>query len=171
LNFFDLIQKRYSARAYRSQPVEDEKLARVLEAGRLAPTAANRQPVQIIVIHTAGREAELNRIYGESWFVQAPLILGVCGLSEQAWQRRRSDGKSYLDVDAAIVMDHMILAAAALDLGTCWIAAFNPAAAREVLGLPDTVEPLLFTPVGYADDSPRPKMRKDLADIVRYERW
>jgi hypothetical protein len=101
MNFFECIQQRYSVRAYDSQPVEDEKLAQILEAGRLAPTAANRQPVNIIVIHTAGREAELNQIYGESWFVQAPLILAVCGLPEQAWQRRRSDGKSYLDVDVA----------------------------------------------------------------------
>jgi nitroreductase len=171
MNFFECIQQRYSVRAYDSQPVEAEKLAQILEAGRLAPTAANRQPVNIIVIHTAGREAELNQIYGESWFVQAPLILAVCGLPEQAWQRRRSDGKSYLDVDAAIVMDHLILAATALGLGTCWIAAFDPAAARQVLGLPEDVEPLLFTPLGYPADTLRSKTRKELVELVRYERY
>jgi nitroreductase len=171
MKFFDLIQQRYSVRTYHNQAVEEEKLNLILEAARLAPTAANRQPFQIIVIHTTGREAELAQIYGEKWFTQAPLVLAVCGLPEQAWNRRRSDGKSYLDVDAAIIMDHIILAAAALGLGTCWIAAFNPSAARLVLGLPDHVEPLLFTPLGYPADSPHPKTRKDLTDLVRYERW
>jgi len=171
MNFFELIHHRYSVRSYSSQPVEDEKLAMILEAGRLAPTAANRQPFQIIVIHTAGREQELSQIYGEPWFIQPPLILAVVGLPAQAWQRRRSDGKSYLDVDAAIVMDHLILAAAALGLGTCWVAAFNPTAARRVLALPEDIEPLLFTPLGYPTDQPGIKNRKDLADLVRYERW
>ncbi|HSV86521.1 MAG TPA: nitroreductase family protein [Levilinea sp.] len=171
MNFFELIRSRYSVRAYSSLPVEEEKLAMILEAGRLAPSAANRQPVQIMVIHTAGRTGELALIYGEEWFVQPPIILAVCGLPRQAWNRRRSDGKSYLDVDAAIVMDHLILAAAALGLGTCWVAAFNPTAARQVLELPDEVEPLLFTPLGYPADQPGKKTRKDLANLVRYERW
>jgi nitroreductase len=171
MNFFELIQHRFSVRAYQDRAVEDEKLSQVLEAARLAPTAANRQPVQIIVIHTSGRESELKRIYGEEWFIQAPLILAVCGVPEQAWNRRRFDGKNYLVVDAAIVMDHMILAATALGLGTCWIAAFDPTAAREILALPDGVEPLLFTPLGYPASSPGAKNRKDLSDLIHSERW
>ena len=71
----------------------------------------------------------------------------------------------------AIVMDHLILAAADLGLGTCWIAAFDPVAAREVLGLPDDVEPIAFTPLGYPADEPKPKKRKALTELVRYERW
>jgi nitroreductase len=81
------------------------------------------------------------------------------------------DGKNYADVDATIAMDHLILAAADLGLGTCWIAAFDPKAAREVLGLPDDVEPLAFTPLGYPADNWRPKKRKSLAEIVRHEKW
>jgi nitroreductase len=171
MDFFNSIHQRYSVRAYQDQQVEEAKLTQVLEAGCLAPTAANRQPVQIIVIHTSGREATLSKIYSEKWFVEAPLILAVCGFTEQAWSRRRFDGKSYLDVDAAIVMDHMILAATALGLGTCWIAAFDPMAAREVLQLPHGVEPLLFTPLGYAADTPHVKSRKDLSALIRYEKW
>jgi nitroreductase len=171
MDFFNLIHQRYSVRAYQDLSVEEEKLSQVLEAARLAPTAANRQPIQIIVIHTAGRESALSRIYREDWFVQAPLILAVCGFSEQAWNRSRSDGKSYLDVDAAIVMDHMILAATALGLGTCWIAAFDPGAAREVLELPNNIEPLLFTPLGYAADISHVKSRKDISALIRYEKW
>jgi nitroreductase len=169
MGFAELIQKRYSVRAYRPDPVEEQALLQVLEAARLAPTAANRQPFQIIVIHTAGREAELRRIYNRDWFVQAPLVICACGVPAQNWVRR--DGKNYNDVDVAIVMDHLILAAADLGLGTCWIGAFDPAAAREVLGLPDGAEPVAFTPLGYPADRPGPKERKPLSDLVRYEGW
>jgi nitroreductase len=169
MEFRELIEKRYSVRAYRSDPVEEEKLEQVLEAARLAPTAANRQPFQLIVIHTAGREAELQRVYGKDWFVQAPLVICACGVQAQGWVRR--DGKSYVDVDVAIVMDHLILAAADLGLGTCWIGAFDPDAAREVLGLPDGVEPIAFTPLGYPADEPRAKKRKGMEELVRQERW
>ena len=169
MEFRELIEKRYSVRAYRSDPVEEDKLQQVLEAARLAPTAANRQPFQLIVIHTAGREAELKRIYGKDWFVQAPLVICACGVVAQGWVRR--DGKSYVDVDVAIVMDHLILAAADLGLGTCWIGAFDPDAAREVLGLPDGVEPIAFTPLGYPADQPRAKKRKGMEELVREERW
>jgi nitroreductase len=167
--FLDLVKKRYSVRAYRPDPVEDGVLEQVLEAARLAPTAANRQAFQLIVIHTAGREAELGRIYGREWFVQGPLVICACGLPGENWVRR--DGKNYSDVDVAIVMDHLTLAAADLGLGTCWIGAFDPGGAREVLGLPDGIEPVAFTPLGYPADQPRPKTRKALSELVRYERW
>jgi len=176
MDFSKLIAMRYSVRAYRPDPVEEEKLQQVFEAARLAPTAANRQPFQLIVIHTAGREAALGRIYQRDWFVQAPLIICACGVPAQGWVRM--DGKPYTDVDVTIAMDHLILAATELGLGTCWIAAFDPAAAREVLGLPDGVEPVAFTPLGYpaepdglAAEQPRPKTRKPLSELVRYERW
>jgi len=169
MEFAELIAGRYSARAYRSDPVENDKLQRILEAARLAPTAANRQPFQILVIHTDGRQEELRRIYRREWFLQAPMILCVCGLSAQAWVR--PDSRSYLDVDVAIVMDHMILAAADAGLGTCWIANFDAEAAREILRLPEGVEPLLFTPLGYAADIPRAKERKPLSALVRYDHW
>jgi len=169
MDVFEAIKGRYSVRAYKADPVEDEKLATVLEAARLAPTAANRQPIQIIVAHTAGRADEISRIYDREWFAQAPLVICVCAIAEEGWSR--SDGKPYADVDAAIAMDHLILAATGVGLGTCWIAAFDPAAAREVLGLPDGVEPVAFTPLGYPADEPRDKKRRQMEDLVRLERW
>ena len=169
MEFSELIKKRYSVRSYKPDPVEDDKLEQVLEAARLAPTAANRQPFQFLVIHTAGREEELGRIYGRPWFVEPPIVICACGVHEQAW--KRGDGKSYCDVDVSIAMDHLILAAADLGLGTCWIGAFDPTAAREVLGLPQEVEPIAFTPLGYPNDELKPKKRKPLDEIVRYERW
>lgn len=169
MDFSKLVQERYSVRAYKADPVPEADLELILEAARLAPTAANRQPFQLIVIHTAGREQELKRIYGRDWFVRAPIVLCACSLPAKSWVR--GDGKNYADVDVAIVMDHLILSAAAHGLGTCWIGAFNPDAAREVLGLPDGVEPIVFTPLGYPADQPRPKQRQPLGDLVRYERW
>lgn len=175
MTFLDLARRRRSVRAYSPDPVAEADLATVLEAGRVAPTAANRQPVRVIVVHTAGRERELRRIYDREWFVEAPLVLCVCAVRGEAWRRTMYDGRSHADVDAAIVMDHMILAAADLGLGTCWIAAFDPAAAREVLAVPPEGEPMLFTPLGHpADDgvaSDRHLQRRPLGELVRYERW
>lgn len=170
MSFLDLARKRYSVRAYKPDPVPSETLAQVLEAARLAPTAANRQPFRLIVIHTRGREDELRRIYGRDWFVQPPLVVAICGLPDKGWTRS-VDGQSYTDVDAGIVFDHLTLAAADLGLGTCWIGAFDPVAAREVLGLPEGVRPIAFTPLGYPDGGTRPKQRKPLEELVTYEHW
>ena len=167
MEFFELIKKRYSVRAYRSNPIEDEKLQKVLDAARLAPTAANRQPFRLIVIHTEGRESELGRIYNREWFFKAPIVICACAVPAGAWVR--IDGKNYSDVDTTIAMDHLILAATDQGLGTCWIAAFDPSAAREVLGLSENEEPIAFTPLGYPADEPKPKKRKALSDLISYE--
>ena len=169
MDIFEAIACRYSVRGYTSEPVADEDLQRVLEAGRRAPTAVNRQPFRILVVHTSGREEELARVYGRRWFTQAPLVLGIVAVPGEAW--RRVDGRSYADVDATIAMDHMVLAATALGLGTCWVAAFDPEAAREVLGLPDDVDLIALTPLGHPARASANTDRKPLADLVRYDRW
>lgn len=169
MQFEQLIRQRYSVRAYRNEPIEDEVLTKVLEAAALAPTAANRQAFRIMVIHTRGRERELKRIYGRDWFVQAPVVIGVCNLIDRCWVR--GDGRSYGEVDAAIVMDHLILAAADQGLGSCWIGAFDAREARRILKLPEDVEPIAFTPLGYPADNPGAKKRRPLDDLVVYESW
>jgi len=169
MDFFELINKRYSVRAYKPKTVEEDKLQEILKAACIAPTAANKQPFCFIVVHTQGREQELQRIYKREWFYTAPVVICCCTLPAEAWTR--FDGKNYGEVDSTIAMDHLILAAADLGLGTCWIAAFDPLAAKEILGLPEGVEPITFTPLGYPDDEPKPKKRKNLSNIVRYEKW
>ncbi|MGQ9853560.1 MAG: nitroreductase family protein [Candidatus Oleimicrobiaceae bacterium] len=169
MDFSALVRARYSVRSYQDRAVEEDKLAAVLEAARLAPSAANRQPFALLVIRTKGREAGLRRIYNKPWFTQAPLVTGVCALPGKAWSR--ADGTNSAEVDATIAMDHLILAAADLGLGTCWVAAFDPAAAREVLALPEGVEPVAFTPLGYPADEPRGKVRKPLSELVHYDQW
>jgi nitroreductase len=170
MEFADLIKARYRVRASRPDPVPDGKLAAVLEAMRLAPTAANRQPIRFVVVHTAGRESELKRIYGAEWFSQAPIVICACAVTAEAWVRL-SDAKNHANIDAAIAMDHLILAAANEGLGTCWVCAFDPIAAREVLRLPEGVEPVAFTPLGWPADQPRPKKRKPIEELVGYENW
>jgi len=169
MELLDLMKNRYSVRKYKSDEVEEEKLNMVLEAARLAPTAVNKQPFQLIVIKTIGKEKELNRIYPADWFVQTPIIICACTIPDEGWRRR--DGKNYSEVDTAIAMDHLILAAASLGLGTCWIAAFDLDAAREVLDIPENVLPLVFTPLGYPDIEPGVKRRKSIQKLVRYKKW
>ena len=167
MDFLELAKKRYSVRAYKSTPIEDEKLKYILEAARMAPTGANRQSFQLIAIHTKGREGELRPIYNNDWFVEAPIVICACATTSQG--QAYDEGRSNRNV--AIVMDHLTLAATDLGLGTCWIGAFNPDAAREILGLPEEVKPIVFATVGYSDDEPRPKVRKSIDELVRYERW
>lgn len=167
--FAKLAKKRRSVRAYKPDAVEEDKLTQVLEAASLAPTACNYQPFQLIVIRTAGRKGELKRIYKRGFFIEAPLIICICALPGQAWSRM--DGVNYAIVDATIAMDHLILAATELGLGTCWIAAFDPDAAREILKLPPGVEPIAFTPLGYPADQPGEKKRKPLSQMIRYDQW
>jgi nitroreductase len=164
MDFFECAESRRSVRAYKSDRVEDEKLERVLEAGGLAPTASNRQPFRVFVLHAEGRESELRKIYDKDWFVAAPIVLLVCSVPGEAWVRK--DGKHYADVDATIAMDHMIMAATSLGLGTCWVANFDAKAAREILQLEEGLEPLVFTPLGYPKETPAPRPRKKLESIV-----
>jgi nitroreductase len=169
MEFSEVVKKRYSVRSYKRRPVGKKKLQKVLEAMRLAPTATNNQAFQFLIIDTRGREEELQRIYKRDWFTNAPLVVCACGIPAENWVRK--DGKNYNDVDVAIAMDHLILAATSEGLGTCWIGAFSAQAAKEVLGLPEGVEPIAFTPLGYPADEPRPKKRKALSELVRHERW
>ncbi len=166
MDFQELVRKRYSVRAYRADPVPEEMVLKVLEAARMAPTACNKQPVRLVVLRTKGHEAEYARIYHRPWFVAAPVILGVCTVAGEGWVRK--DGKNHAEIDGAIVMDHLVLQAADLGLGTCWVCNFDPAAAREVLGLPAGVEPMAFTPLGWPADPPGQKIRRSLQDL---ESW
>jgi len=169
MDFMELAEKRHSVRSYKSDPVEDEKLEKILQAARLAPTACNLQAFKIIVIRTKGREEELKQIYGRDWFVAPPYVLCICTLTEKCWVRRR-DGKSYGDVDSAIVMDHIILASAEQGLGTCWIGAFDAEAAKRILELDASMEPVAFTPLGYEkEDYAMRKTRKSMEELVVYK--
>jgi len=169
VNFQTLFQHRYSVRDYKPESVGQEILNQVLFAAQFAPTAANRQPFRLIVIHTEGKKEQLKKIYNREWFVEAPILICACGIPEQGWVR--ADGKPYLDIDIAIVMDHVSLAAADLGLGTCWIASFEVETAREILQIPSDAEPIIIMTLGYPAGEPGEKERKPIRDLVSYETW
>jgi nitroreductase len=166
MSFLELARLRRSVRAYAPDAVSEAALLQVLEAGRLAPSACNNQPLSFYVLRGTEEVDRLRPAYRRGWPFTAPVLIVVCADHEQAW--RRGDGKTYAAVDAAIALDHMILAAAELGLGTCWIAAFDEAAVRSALALPPHVEPIVMTPLGHPAEHPEPRARKSLDELVRW---
>ncbi|TLD41097.1 MAG: Nitroreductase family protein [Candidatus Jettenia ecosi] len=165
MDIYEIMKKRRSIRSYKPEPVEEEKMHRILETVRFAPSAANRQPVFCVVIKDEKIKQQLKMAYQEEWFYTAPVIICVCSVPEKSW--KRSDGKNYADVDATIVMDHLILAATAEGLGTCWIAAFKAPLLKSILNLPAGVEPIAITPLGYPLNTPEPTYRKPLEEMIK----
>ena len=165
MDIYEILQKRRSIRSYKPDPVSDEKLNKILEAARLAPSAANRQPVYFIVIKNKKTKEELKNAYDADWFYTAPVIICACSLPDRAW--KRSDGKNYADIDASIAMDHLILAATTEGLGTCWVAAFKTPIVKSILNLSPGFEPLAMTPLGYPCIVPEPTFRKPREDMVK----
>ena len=168
MEFIDVITKRHSVRGYLDKEVEKEKLDYVLKAATIAPTGVNAQPFKVYVIDTKKYKDELSKIYGAKWFVEAPLVLAVVGIKNKAWTRPW-DQKNIADIDATIVMDHMILAAADVGLGTCYIGAFKKYEAHKFLELDENEEVVLFTPLGYGNAEPRDTPRMELDEFVVYK--
>ncbi len=171
MDFNELIRSRESIRDYDpAKPVEEEKLRRILEAGRLAPSAANRQPWRFLVVSSAGMLEKLRPCYPRAWFADAPVILVVAGNRKDAWVRGY-DGYNSLETDLTIAMDHMILAAENEGVGTCWIAAFDAEVLRRSLSLEENEEVYAITPLGYPKAGFKKKgnkIRKHLEEIVHY---
>lgn len=170
MKFIELAKLRYSVRSYLNTPVEQEKLDYLLECGRIAPSAANYQPWHIIVIRDAEMKKKLAVTYDRKWFAEAPVILVFCGDHSKGW--KRADGKDHTDIDVAIVVDHVTLAAAEQGLGTCWICNFDAKKCAEIMELPDPLEPVVLMPVGYPgkvpDDRARHLVRNPVSDLVSY---
>ena len=168
MEFFELIEKRVSVRGYKPDSVEKEKLEKVLKAGILAPTGVNYQAFKIYVIETEKYKEELKKIYKAPWFVEAPIVLCLAMAPGNCWIRPW-DGKNISDIDAGIIMDHMILAATDIGLGTCFIGAFKKYAAYDLLKFDEEYEPVLFTPLGYPNDKGRNTSRKTIEELVVYK--
>lgn len=169
--FLELAKSRYSLRDFMSKPVEEEKLNYILECGRIAPSAANYQPWLLLVVRENKIRQELSGTYNRDWFRQAPVILVFLGDHSQAW--KRSDGKDYTDIDLAIIIDHITLAAAEQGLGTCWICNFDAAKCRQILNLPAHLEPIAYLPLGYpagsTDQNSRHLKRKSIEEIIKFD--
>jgi nitroreductase len=171
MEFTELITVRESIRSYDpAKPVAEEILKRILEAGRLALSAANRQPWKFLVISSPAMLDKVRACYSREWFCNAPHVLVVVGLRGQAW-KRSFDGYNSLETDAAIAMTHIILAAENEGVGACWIANYDPVKLREALGIVGDREVFGMTPLGY----PGPgfhktgiKNRKPFSEVVEF---
>lgn len=171
MSFLELAKQRVSVRKFRDAGVEDEKLRQVLEAGRIAPSAVNFQPWYFIVVRDEALRRQVATSYKRDWILQAPVIIVVCGDHSRAW--KRFDGKDHCDIDAAIAIDHMTLAAVDLGLATCWVCAFNPQIIREIFKLPEHIEPIALLPIGYpteaVNENRHDSERKHLDEIVFWD--
>lgn len=150
MDFLELAKARYSVRHYTDKRVEREKLGRILLAARAAPTAANLQPVRLLVVSSDEGLARIGKaanIYG------APLAVIVCCDRSKAWTRP-FDGKQTVDIDASIITDHMMLEATELGLGSVWICFFKPDVISREFNLPAELEPINILAIGYADEQP-----------------
>lgn len=170
MSFLELAKKRHTVRKYQAKKVEEEKLLKILEAGRIAPTGANTQPQRIVVV----REQEgLQKLAKCANVYAAPLALIICSDHSISWKRPH-DGKDIAEIDASIVTDHMMLQAAELGLGTCWICYFDAQALRTEFNIPDNYEPLNILAIGYSASEPlsperHATLRKKLEETVWFE--
>ena len=171
MDIYEAIRTRQSIRRYRPDPVPDGVLNRVLDAMRLAPSAGNKQPWRFVVVKDAStREQVAEACARQTWMAQAPVIVAACGWEKRAYSQMGGYWNA-LPVDVTIAFDHLTLAAAAEGLGTCWIGSFVEEEVRRVLAIPEEVTVIALTPLGYHDVPPAPKTRKELSEIVCYERW
>jgi len=171
MDFYDVVQKRLSVRSYKPDPVPDDVLNRVLEAGRLAPSAKNLQPWKFIIVKDPEvRKALVPACRGQAFIAEAPVVICACAVVEQAWKGMGGYWSAEA-VDVTIAIEHMMLAAAAEGLGTCWIGAYTEADVKRVLSIPENVKPIALTPLGYPTRESKPRPRKPLSETVCYDRY
>jgi len=171
MDIYEAIKQRTSVRAYSSKPVEDEKLIKILDAARLAPSGKNGQPWIFIVVKDEQMRKKLVPACKEQEFVaQAPVVIVACGKEELAYKKMGGYWNS-LPVDIGIALEHLMLAATAEGLGTCWIGAFFEEEVKKLMSIPDDVKVVALTPVGYPAGEKKWRPRKSLDEIVMYEKW
>jgi nitroreductase len=169
MELMEAIKRRRSVRSYQDKAVEEEKLLRVLEAGRLAPSAKNMQDWRFIVVKDPGLRLKLAEAAKNQAFVgQAPVVIVACGTSDYVM----TCGQLTYPIDVSIAVDHMTLAAVEEGLGTCWIGAFYEDKVKEILEIPQSIRVVALLPLGYPAQPPsKPTPRKNLKEIVAYDKW
>jgi len=170
------IKNRRSVRQYSTRPIPVDVLERMRQALRFAPSASNFQPWHFIFV----ADPELRRqvaqaAYGQTWMADAPVTVVACGDPEQAYKHMGGVGNS-VDIDVAIALDHLTLAAVADGLGTCWIGAFDEQAVKRLLDVPASVKIVAMTPLGYPsapelNNPVREERRKPPAEIFSTNRY
>ena len=168
MTFFELAKARYSVRSFKDTPIEEEKLDLILEAGRIAPTACNNQPQKIYVAKSEDSKQKLASVCRYTF--DAPVILVVCYDRTRDWKNKLMPGYTSGETDASIVCTHMMLQAADLGIGSCWVGYFNAQAVAEALDLPENITVSALLPIGYAAENAQPAplhaQYRDFADTV-----
>ncbi len=176
-SFFEIIKKRRSIRKYRKEPVEEEKIQKMLEAARLAPSASNSQAWHFVVVRDKNKIEALSKAappgsrFIISWLSGAPVVFVLAMKSALTHAIAGVFGKVLHRLDAGIAGEHLVLAATALGLGTCWIGWFDEKTVRKITGLPAAYQVVAIIGCGYPDEDPAPRSRKNLADITSYEQF
>lgn len=171
MDVMEAIRTRRSVRSYEDRPVEEEKLAAVLEAGRLAPSAKNLQEWRFVVVRDAETRKKLMVAAKDQSFVgEAPVVIACCAETDN---HVMSCGQLCYPIDVAISIDHMTLKAVEEGLGTCWVGAFHEDQAKAVLGIPDEVRVVELLALGYPKygETGQPKSRMAMNEIVHWEKW
>jgi nitroreductase len=169
MDVFAAIKQRRSVRAYKPAQVEEEKLKKILEAARLSPSASNRQDWKFIVVREKETRKKLARAaFGQSFIGEAPVVIVACGTEPKAIM---ACGQPTSTVDVSIACAFMILEAYEQGLGTCWIGAFKEDEVRKILKIPEPVRVVAVIPLGYPDEGPSQRDRKDLDQIICFERF
>ncbi len=169
MDFMDVIKQRRSIRKFTEQPVPDEIIDRIIETARLAPSWANKQGVRYIIVRDPTRVQALVDAIGQGWAKNARVFVVACikALSSGA----NTNGLEYFTVDAAIGMEHVVLAATNEGLGTCWIGHFDEKKAQAALDIPKRFRVVAITPLGYPDQTPRPQDRLAMEKIAYWDKF
>lgn len=171
MEYYEVIKKRKSIRKYKPDPIPDDVLNRILDAGRMAPSAKNYQPWHFIVI----REPEMKKKVAEAcvnqlFIAEADVIICGCAFEKIAWGRMGNYMAAWPH-DLSIALEHIILAATNEGLGTCWIGKFDEKMVKDLLQIPEAVRVVALTPVGVPAEEAKERGRLNLEDIVSYEKF
>lgn len=167
MNFLELTKRRRSIRRFVSKEIEKEKIEYIMECVRRAPSAVNNQPWLFYFIKNEKIRKDLQKSYPREWFEKAPLYIVACADNNKSW-KRSYDSKDFADIDLAIAIEHLCLAAAEQNLGTCWVCNFDPELCSKTLNLPEHIYPVAIIPIGYSDESKSDEReRKALEEIIR----
>ena len=164
MEVLEAIKKRRSIRRFRLETIPDETLRLILEAGRLAPSAGNRQPWRFIMVKDAERKRALAEATDSYLFIaDAPVIIVTLGDPNASLR--------WFKQDPMIAIEHMVLAATALGYGSCWIGGFDEEEVKRVLRVPERLAVIAMLPIGVPGESPPPRPRKALREIVYLEEY
>ena len=172
MDCIEAIKTRRSIRAFLPDEVPQQDLQTILEAGLLAPNAGNLQPCYFIVVKDADTKKKIQTVaFGQELIAQAPVVIVVCADPERSAKYGKIGQQRFTLMDCANATENMLLAAHALGYGTCWVGGFSEKEIKPILNIPDHFHVAAMIPLGKAGETPEPRERRPLEEVVRWEQW